>query len=85
MVIWDHQLFSPKLIIGEVPGAIYGLSKKDGLSINYLMFGLIIIFKPGAPAAGRRAWFLIITFVCECICVCVCMCVRPRGHKLLMA
>ena len=50
-----------------------------------------LIFKPGAPAAGRRAWFLIITFVrecmrvCVCVCVCVCMCVRPRGHKLLMA
>ena len=33
------------------------------------------IFKPGAPAAGRRAWFLIITFVRECMRVCVCVCV----------
>ena len=41
------------------------------------------VVKPGAPAAGQCAWFLIITFVRECMRVC--MCVRPRGHKLLMA
>ena len=46
---------------------------------------VITIVKPGATAAGRRAWFLIITFVRECMRVCVCMCVRPRGHKLLVA
>ena len=44
-----------------------------------------IFIKPGAPACGRHAWFLIITFVCECMRVCVCVCVRPRGHKLLVA
>ena len=53
------------------------------LPILYTHF--MYIFKPGAPATGRRAWFLIITFVRKCMRVCVCMCVRPRGHKLLMA
>ena len=33
----------------------------------------IEVFKPGAPACGRRAWFLIITFVRECMRVCVCV------------
>jgi len=28
MVIWDRQSLSPELTIGEVPGTIYGLSKK---------------------------------------------------------
>ena len=44
------------------------------------------IFKPGAPAAGQRAWFLeidlvgeVCVYVCMCVCVCVCVCVRPQG------
>ena len=56
---------------------------KCGQSQRNKVLKVLIIFKPGAPAAGRRAWFLIITFVCECMHVCVR--VRPRGHKLLVA
>ena len=55
------------------------------MSIKCLKIDRNIIIKPGAPAASRRAWFLIITFVRECMRVCVCVCVRPRGHKLLVA
>ena len=29
MVIWDCQTLSPDLTISEVPGTVYGLSKKD--------------------------------------------------------
>ena len=36
MVIWDHQSLSPELTIGEVPGTIYGLSKKGW--IDYELF-----------------------------------------------
>ena len=40
---------------------------------------LLLVFKPGVPAAGQRAWFLIITFVRECMRVCVAMSAPPRG------
>ena len=36
MVIWDRQSLSPELTIGEVPGTIYGLSKKGW--IDYELF-----------------------------------------------
>ena len=36
MVIWDCQSLSPELTIGEVPGTIYGLSKKGW--IDYELF-----------------------------------------------
>ena len=44
MVIWDCQSLSPELTIEEMPGTIYGLAKKGGLTMNYLMCGLIITF-----------------------------------------
>ena len=44
MVICDRQSLSPELTIGELPGTIYGLSKKGGLTMNYLMSGSTIIF-----------------------------------------
>ena len=36
MVIWDRQTLSPELTVGEVPGTIYGLSKKGW--IDYELF-----------------------------------------------
>ena len=30
MVIWDHKTLAPELAVGEVPGTIYGLSRRAG-------------------------------------------------------
>ena len=35
MVIWDHQTLSQELTIGEIPGTIYGLSKKGWINCEH--------------------------------------------------
>ena len=48
-----------------------------GCFINVAIW-LKLLVKPGAPAAGRHAWFLIITFVLECMRVSMYVCTPPR-------
>ena len=51
MVIWDCQTLSPELTIGEVPGTIYGLSKKGWIDCELFDAWFINHFLRYAPTA----------------------------------
>ena len=51
MVIWDRQTLSPELTIGEVPGTVYGLSKKGWIDCELFDAWFINHFLRYAPTA----------------------------------